>query len=435
MYDILLKHLEQRKEPIDVIVVGVGFMGFGFLSYLQKMKGIRIPLVISRRPVETRLLLKNSGINIVSEDIDSIAQIREYAGKGYMCVSDDLSLLKKYDNAVVLEMTGTIDYGTEASLIALKSRKHVVTMNPELEVTVGSELKVIADAHNVTISDVYGDQPGSLSRLIAQARLMGFKVLMAGNMKRYLDLHATQEQMAPWAKDKGLAVRQTTSFTDGTKQSIEMDLVGNYFGMKVLKRGMVGPEVSDVKEVLTKFDWDNLPREGVVDYVIGKNLFPGIFVVVEHTDPNQKKYLRYLGLGEGPRYVLFEPYHLCHLEVLQTVVKVALFGQETINNSLNPINRTIAIAKQDLFAGQRLDGIGGDTVYGMVDSIENSEGLLPVGLSHHALVKHDIKKDTPIKVSDVVLPITIATRLTGYTKPQHRFQPVNSFFTRMINLF
>ncbi|KKR91505.1 MAG: hypothetical protein UU41_C0036G0012, partial [Candidatus Roizmanbacteria bacterium GW2011_GWA1_41_13] len=72
---------------------------------------------------------------------------------------------------------------------------------------------------------------------------------------------------------------------------------------------------------------------------------------------------------------------------------------------------------------------------GMVDSIENSEGLLPVGLSHHALVKHDIKKDTPIKVSDVVLPITIATRLTGYTKPQHRFQPVNSFFTRMINLF
>ncbi|KKS24136.1 MAG: Oxidoreductase domain protein [Microgenomates group bacterium GW2011_GWC1_41_8] len=227
----------------------------------------------------------------------------------------------------------------------------------------------------------------------------------------------------------------TTSFTDGTKQSIEMDLVGNYFGMKVLKRGMVGPEVSDVKEVLTKFDWDNLPREGVVDYVIGKNLFPGIFVVVEHTDPNQKKYLRYLGLGEGPRYVLFEPYHLCHLEVLQTVVKVALFGQETINNSLNPINRTIAIAKQDLFAGQRLDGIGGDTVYGMVDSIENSEGLLPVGLSHHALVKHDIKKDTPIKVSDVVLPITIATRLTGYTKPQHRFQPVNSFFTRMINLF
>ena len=225
MYDILLKHLEQRKEPIDVIVVGVGFMGFGFLSFLQKMKGIRIPLVISRRPVETRLLLKNSGITVVSEDIQSTSQIRAYADKGYICVSDNLTLIKKYEDAIVLEMTGTIDYGTEAALIALKSKKHVVTMNPELQVTVGSELKVIADAHNVTITDVYGDQPGSLARLIGNAKMMGFKVLVAGNMKRYRDNYATQEKMRPWAKDKGLAVRQTVSFTDGTKQAIEMNLV------------------------------------------------------------------------------------------------------------------------------------------------------------------------------------------------------------------
>ena len=293
-------------------------------------------------------------------------------------------------------------------------------MNPELQATIGTKLKELADAKNVIITDVVGDQPGSIANLIAKARLMGFKVRMAGNMKRYLDVHATQEKMAPWAKDKGLAVRQTTSFTDGTKQSIEMNLVGNYFGMGVLRRGMVGPEVSDVKEVLEKFDWNKIPQNGVVDYVIGKKLFPGVFLVAEHKDPNQKKYLRYLGLGDGPRYVLFEPYHLCHLEVIQTIAKVALFGEETINNSISPIAKTIAIAKKNLLKGQKLDGIGGDCVYGMIDNIEDAKDLLPVGLSHDVIVKSDLKKDAPIKISDVILPLNGATLLSGLAKSHKR---------------
>ena len=433
MYDIILKQLEIRKKPIDVIIIGIGFMGFGFLSSVQKLPGIRIPLVISRRAEETKSFLENNGFKVVITD--SPSKVKKFADQGYICVSDDLTLIKRYENNIVIEMTGTVDYGSQVASIALGAKKHVITMNPELQATVGSELKIIADSKQVVITDVYGDQPGSLARLISQARLMGFKVLMAGNMKRYLDLHATQEQMAPWAADKGLAVRQTTSFTDGTKQSIEMNLVGNYFGMKVLKRGMVGPQVSDVKEVLAKFNWDSLPKEGVVDYVIGKTLFPGVFLVVTHTDPNQKKYLRYLGLGEGPRYVLFEPYHLCHLEVVQTIAKVALFSQETIDNSTNPINKTVAIAKQSLQKGQKLDGIGGDTVYGMVDNIENCEDLLPVGLTHNAIVKNDIKKDAAIKVSDVILPVNTATRLAGLTKSPNKIDLFGSLVYRMTNLF
>lgn len=433
MYDIILKQLEIRKKPIDVIIVGIGFMGFGFLSSIRKLPGIRVPLVISRRADETKNFLENNGFKAIITD--SPSKVKKFADQGYICVSDDLTLIRRYENNIVIEMTGTVDYGSQVAFIALGAKKHVITMNPELQATVGSELKYIADSKNVVITDVYGDQPGSLTRLISQAKLMGFKILMAGNMKRYLDLYATQEKMAPWAADKGLAVRQTTSFTDGTKQSIEMNLVANYYGMKVLKRGMVGPEVSDVKEVLEKFDWDNLPKEGVVDYVIGKTLFPGIFIVAEHTDPNQKKYLRYLGLGDGPRYVLFEPYHLCHLEVVQTIAKVALFGQETIDNTTNPITKTVSIAKQNLAKGQKLDGIGGDTVYGMVDNIENCEDLLPVGLTHNAIMRNDIEKDAPIKISDVILPVNTATRLTGLTKSPGKIARFGSLVYRMTNLF
>ncbi|OGG11394.1 hypothetical protein A2Z00_00480 [Candidatus Gottesmanbacteria bacterium RBG_13_45_10] len=421
MYDIILKKLESRKQPIDVIVTGLGFMGFGFLSSIKHTKGIRVPLVLTRRVDQSKKFLEEHGFAACVES--NPQKIKEQADLGYICVSDNLDLIESYPADVVMEVTGTIAYGTDVALRAIRAHKHIVTMNPELQATVGTELKQLADQNGVVITDVIGDQPGSLARLIGQSKLMGFNVLLAGNMKRYLNRHATQEEMKPWADDKGLSVRQTVSFTDGTKQSIEMTLVANYFGMDILQFGMRGPEVEDVQEALKVFQWHKIPQEGVVDYILGKKLFPGIFVVAEHSDKNQQKYLRYLGLGEGPRYVLFEPYHLCHLEVAGTIAKVVLFGQETIHNSVSPRATTIAVAKTELAAGTALDGIGGDTMYGNIDKIEHSAGYLPVGLAPGAIVKHSLHQDQPIKISDVTLPVNAATILSGLVQATKKPTP------------
>jgi len=264
--------------------------------------------------------------------------------------------------------------------------------------------------------DVIGDQPGSLSNLIARAKLMGFNILVAGNMKRFLNRYATQKEMQSWADDKGLAVKQTVSFTDGTKQSIEMELLGNYFKMSTLKPNMTGHRVENVQEILGLIDWDLLPSHGVVDYIIGLKLFPGIFIVVEHPDPEQAKYLRYLGFGDGPRYVIFESFHLCHLEVFTSINKVLFFGQETINNSLTPCLKTYSTAKANLKKGLILDGIGGDDVYGTLDKTKNSQKYLPVGLSSGAKLKHSIQKDQPITFSDVELPQNTVTKLVLQNK-------------------
>jgi predicted homoserine dehydrogenase-like protein len=324
-----------------------------------------------------------------------------------------LDLIKDYENNVVVTMTGTIEYETEIAIATLNAKKHLITMNMELQATVGTELKRIADQHGVIITDVIGDQPGSLARFMAQVKLMGFKPILAGNMKRFLNLHATQATMKSWADNKGLQVRKVTSYTDGTKQSFELSVVANYFGMKVTQFGMKGPALENIKDVLTAFDWEALPREGAVDYVIGKNLFPGIFVVGEHLDPHQTSYLQYLSLGDGPRYVLFEPYHLCHLEVPLTIANIVFFGQETINNGLNPRTRTVAVSKFDVQKGQILDGIGGDCAYGAVDNIESSDDFLPMGFTDGAVVKRNIPQDTPLELSDVTLPSNTATRLAG----------------------
>lgn len=410
MYDLILKELDKRQNPIDVIVVGLGFMGFGFLSSSHHTRGIRVPLVITRRPEDAVITLASQGFLVKLEH--NPENIKDWADKGYICVSDDMNLIQTFDNEIVIEMTGTVVYGTEVALATLSANKHLVTMNPELQATVGFELKEIADKKGLVITDVIGDQPGSIARLIGQARLMGFRVLLAGNMKRFLNRHATQAEMKTWADSKGLAVRQTTSFTDGTKQAIEMNLVANYFDMNTIEFGMKGPRVDDVKEALTQFDWNRIPEGGVVDYVIGKILFPGVFIVAEHTDTHQKGYLSYLGLGEGPRYVLFEPYHLCHLEVAGTIAKVVLFGQESINNKFKK-TVTIAVAKQTLTPGTTVDGIGGDTVYGSIDGEEHATEFLPVGISEGAVVKTKLHQDQPIKLSDVELPVNAATRLLG----------------------
>lgn len=414
MYEILQSKLSARSKPIDVIVVGLGFMGFGFISSVRMAKGIRVPLIISRRPSDAITYLENQGIK--SKLSDNPSEIMTNANNGIISVSDDLDLIDKLESDVVMEVTGTISYGTEVALKAIKAKKHIVTMNPELQATVGTRLKTLADKADVVITDVTGDQPGSLARLVGQSRFMGFKVLLAGNMKRYLNRHATNEEMTPWAIDKGLSPRQTVSFTDGTKQSIEMTLVANYFGMNITHFGMRGHEVDQVQDVLKLFPWDKLPKEGIVDYVIGKKLFPGIFVVAEHTDPNQQKYLKYLGLGDGPRYVLFEPYHLCHLEVASTIAKVVLFNQATINNSTTPITTTIAVAKKELDKDTVLDGIGGDSIYGNIDKISQSSDYLPVGLAEGAVIINKLHQDQPIKLSDVILPKNAATTLLGFVE-------------------
>jgi predicted homoserine dehydrogenase-like protein len=411
MYDLIRRTLQTRTEPLDVVVVGLGFMGFGFLSHTRQTPGLRVPLVITRDVARSSAFLESKGFKVHHDE--NPERIRAYADMGAVGVSDNLDLIASYPNHVVFEVTGTIAYGTEAALRAVEAGKHLVTMNPELQVTVGSALKRKADAHGVLVTDVMGDQPGNLANLIHKTRLQGFDIRLAGNMKRFLDIRATQAKMKPWADDKGLSARQTTSFTDGTKQAIEMELVGNHFRMPVLQAGMQGPRIGVIDDVQSAFDWDAVPAGGAVDYAIGLDLFPGVFIVAEHADPEQTRYLRYLKLGDGPRYVLFEPYHLCHLEVTETIVKVACFGIDTIHNSTDPLLRTYAAAKFDLAADTALDGIGGDTVYGTIDSLAAAAAYLPIGLSEGAVLKRPVAQDAPVRLDDVVLPDHAATRLLG----------------------
>jgi predicted homoserine dehydrogenase-like protein len=143
-----------------------------------------------------------------------------------------------------------------------------------------------------------------------------------------------------------------------------------------------------------------------VDYVLGAEPSPGVFVLGYNDHPIKQQYLQYLKMGDGPFYVFYRPYHLCHLEVPLTVARAVLFQDATIAPLGAPVCDVITAAKKDLKAGELLDGIGGFNTYGTIDNTEFvvSEKCLPMGLSEGCRLKRDISRDQVITYDDVEIP-------------------------------
>jgi predicted homoserine dehydrogenase-like protein len=151
---------------------------------------------------------------------------------------------------------------------------------------------------------------------------------------------------------------------------------------------------------------DQLLDGGLVDYVVGAEPAPGVFVLGYNEQPLQQRYLKYYKMGDGPLYVFYTPYHLCHLEVPVTVARAVLFQDATLAPLGGPVCDVITAAKRDLQAGEVLDGIGGFHSYGLLENADvcQVENLLPMGLSEGCRLKGDISKDRVITYADVELP-------------------------------
>jgi predicted homoserine dehydrogenase-like protein len=180
--------------------------------------------------------------------------------------------------------------------------------------------------------------------------------------------------------------------------------------MRVAKRGMHGPMVepgTHLRDAVSAFDVDELLEgPGIVDYVVGAEPGPGVFVLGTHDHPQQRHYLNLYKLGEGPLYCFYTPYHLCHFEAPNTVARAVLFGDAAIAPLGPPCVDVVAAAKSDLEAGSELDKLGGYTVYGLAENADVAarERLLPIGLAPGCRVVRDVAKDEVLTYGDVELP-------------------------------
>jgi predicted homoserine dehydrogenase-like protein len=189
---------------------------------------------------------------------------------------------------------------------------------------------------------------------------------MAGNIKGFLDRYANPSTIIPEADKRNLDYKMCTAYTDGTKLNIEMALIANACNLQTTVPGMHGHNAKHVHEALHLFDFTS--KKPFVDYVLGADPGGGVFVIGLCDNPYQRGMLSYYKMGEGPYYIFYRTYHLCHIEAITSIVKAITEYQPLMQPDFGFQTNVYAYAKRDLLKGEQLDGIGGHCCYGLIEN-------------------------------------------------------------------
>ena len=336
---------------------------------------------------------------------------------GRVAVTEDaVGLAESEGLDAVIEVTGSIEHAAGVVFAALENGKHVIQMNAELDGTIGPILKTKADRAGVVYTFSDGDQPGVQMNLYRFVQGIGLNPVLCGNIKGLHDPYRNPTTQEAFAKKWGQKPAMVASFADGTKISFEQAIVANGTGMRVARRGMLGPDFSGgnpaaplvpLEETISRFS-EHLERggPGIVDYVVGARPGPGIFILATHDNPRQQHFLNLYKLGVGPYYCFYTPYHLCHFEVPTSVARAVLFNDPVLTPKGAPCVGVIAVAKKSLAAGEFIDELGGYTVYGMAENSDviARDRLLPIGLAEGCRLKRPMAKDGVLTFGDVEFP-------------------------------
>ena len=365
------------------------------------MPGIDPVLVVNRTVGRGRAAWAGAGVDTSTLcESDDAATLGDAIDRGLPALSmtPDAVTLEQID--VVIEVTGSIEYGATATLAALEAGRNVVSLNAEVDATIGYLLHRVARDHGVvyTISD--GDQPGGMLRTHTWVRAMGFEPIVVANCKRHLDRFQNPTTSAPYAERDGTSAEITTAAGDGTKLQIECAVVANVTGFEPDCRGMHGVPTTLERAV------DDLraieSHDHVVEYTLGGDFGAGVFVVGRtHDHDAVARSLRFYKMGSGPDYLFFRPHTLAQFEMAETIADVWINGHALATPAGPPVAEVVTMAKRDLRAGESLDGIGGYTCYGAIDTTAAASGLLPIALAQESVLRTDVPRDAPVPLDAV----------------------------------
>lgn len=368
------------REPLKIGIVGTGGIGRGLAKLLARRRDLQISSILTRRIG----VIDNLGVN---QDLLTLHPEK---------------LMESSD--VIVVSTGDVVYSTFIIDLAFTYNLPVVTMDADTQVVTGSWL-----SKRGVLTEANGDQPGCLAALNLEVMQMGFKPLVYGNIKGFLNTNPSVEDMIYWAQKQGYSLNSVTSFTDGTKLQIEQCLVANFFGLDIARQGMIGLEANDFEKGAFALGQEALNRQTVLsDYIISRESPPGVFITATHQEdlaPELKTYK----MGDGPFYLLYKPNHLCFFEIPNTVLNLINRGEILMDNGLNPRISVGTIAKKKLIAGTVLDkAIGSMEVRGEAIEMAAHPSHVPVGLMDGARFRHDVEPGQLITFEDVEIPDSLA---------------------------
>jgi predicted homoserine dehydrogenase-like protein len=405
--DTALREREAAGRPIRVGMIGAGATGRAIALQLgTPAPGIRLVAIANRTPERGERAFREAGIS-GWERVESSRKAEAAIERGRPVLTDDPSVLTACDAIdILVEVTGTVGPAASFVLDAFDHGKNVVLVNAELDSLIGPILKIRADQAGVVLTHTDGDEPGVAMTLYRYLRTLGLRPVAAGNIKGMVDYYRTPETQQGFAERNDQDVRKVTSFADATKLSMETTVLSNATGFHAGRRGMYGPACGNVRELANLLPPDQMLATGLVDYAVGAVPYTGAFVIVHEDNDLKKVQLAYYKLGDGPFYVFYTPFHLPHIQIASTIGRAVIHRDPTVAPIAGPVCEVLAVAKRDLKAGERLDGIGGFCTYGLIDNTSSARGMaaLPIALSEGCVLRRDVAKDSALSFDDVDRP-------------------------------
>jgi predicted homoserine dehydrogenase-like protein len=407
--DNALRAREAKGEPVRVGMIGSGFMAQGLANHvINTVPGMQMTAVYGRQLERARHVYSYSGLDDVVVP-STRAEFEDAVRANRPVVTDDPFLLCRSEQIdVLVDVTGSVDFGAQVLLAGFTHGKSAVLMNAELDATIGPILQVYAKNHGVTLSSTEGDEPGVQMNLFRWVQGLGLIPRVMGNVKGLQDPYRNPTTQQEWAERWNQNAAMVTSFADGSKISFEQAIVANATDFKVLTRGMSRGVQYDgsIMDIASLYDVDEV-RElgGIVDYTVGPRDVK-VFCLAEHADPKQRRYLELYKLGEGPLYPFWIPYHLPHFETPNAIARVALLDDNVAPPLAGPVVEVCAVAKRDLEAGEVLDEYGMYMTYGEAVNVDemSSGQYLPEGLVEGCRLRRDVSQDQVLTYEDVELP-------------------------------
>ncbi|MDD3890503.1 MAG: hypothetical protein WC147_00505 [Syntrophomonas sp.] len=398
----------QMSSPLQNLkmgIIGIGAMGKGLLYQSSITEGIDTVAICDIDLVRCTDTLEWLGYDY--RLVSNAKELGDVIDAGQIAVCTDGELVAGCARLdAVIEASGSIIPAARFAITALEGKKHLILMNSEIDLIFGPYLKHLAQLNQVVCTSCDGDQYGAMKHLIDDIRSWGFELVMAGNIKGFLDRSANPSMIIEEADKRNLDYRACTSYTDGTKLNIEMALIANAIGMQTKITGMFGPAANHVSDVLNIFDFKHLWKRGepLVDYILGADPGGGVFIVGYCDNEYQRDMLRYYKMGEGPFYLFYRHYHLCHIEAMNTVLDAVRNGRALMQADHGFRTNVYSYAKRDLNPGDILDGIGGYSCYGLIENQTDneSEAGIPICLAENIVVRRAVKKDQKIMWEDVI---------------------------------
>src|SRR5690606_5376980 len=156
-----LKKLHEQGKPIQVAMVGAGFMAKGIALQIAKyVPGMNLAAISNRHVEKAVAAYETAGID-ETVFVSKPSELDDCIAAGKAAVTDDPFVLCESGRIdAILEVTGAIEFSARVVMRAIENGKHVVMMNAELDGTVGSILKSYADKAGVVYAVSDGDQPG-----------------------------------------------------------------------------------------------------------------------------------------------------------------------------------------------------------------------------------------------------------------------------------